>query len=116
MSVRNYRLYFAGQLISTTGTWMQSIAQAWLVLQLTGSGVALGVLVALQFAPVLVAGAWGGLVADRVDKRRLLVGTQIAAGALALILGAVTALGVVQLWMIYVLALCLSSLTASPNP
>ncbi|HMG25962.1 MAG TPA: MFS transporter, partial [Acidimicrobiia bacterium] len=116
MSVRNYRLYFTGQLISTTGTWMQSIAQAWLVLQLTGSGVALGVLVALQFTPVLVAGAWGGVVADRVDKRRLLVGTQVAAGALALILGAVTALGVVQLWMIYVLALGLGAVNAIDNP
>ena len=58
MSVRNYRLYFAGQLISTTGTWMQSIAQAWLVLQITGSGVALGLTVALQFLPVLLVGAW----------------------------------------------------------
>jgi MFS family permease len=116
MSVRNYRLYFTGQLISTTGTWMQSIAQAWLVLQLTGSGLALGVLVALQFTPVLVAGAWGGLVADRVDKRRLLVGTQVAAGALALVLGAVTALGVVQLWMIYVLALGLGAVNAIDNP
>ena len=116
MSVRNYRLYFAGQLISTTGTWMQSIAQAWLVLQLTGSGVALGVLVALQFTPVLLAGAWGGVVADRVDKRRLLVGTQVAAGSLALVLGAVTALGVVQLWMIYVLALGLGAVNAIDNP
>jgi len=116
MSVRNYRLYFAGQLISTTGTWMQQIAQAWLVLQLTGSGVALGVLVALQFAPVLVAGAWGGVVADRVDKRRLLVGTQVAAGTLALVLGAVTALGDVQLWMIYVLALGLGGVNAIDNP
>jgi len=116
MSVRNYRLYFAGQLISTTGTWMQQIAQAWLVLQLTGSGVALGVLVALQFAPVLVAGAWGGVVADRVDKRRLLVGTQVAAGTLALVLGAVTALGDVQLWMIYVLALGLGAVNAIDNP
>jgi MFS family permease len=116
MSVRNYRLYFAGQLISTTGTWMQSIAQAWLVLQLTGSGVALGVTVALQFTPVLLVGAWGGLVADRVDKRRLLVGTQAAAGVLALVLGAVTALGVVQLWMIYVLALGLGAVNAVDNP
>jgi MFS family permease len=116
MSVRNYRLYFAGQLISTTGTWMQSIAQAWLVLQLTGSGVALGVTVALQFAPVLVAGAWGGVVADRVDKRRLLIGTQAASGALALVLGAVTAVGAVQLWMIYVLALGLGAVNALDNP
>lgn len=116
MSVRNYRLYFAGQLISTTGTWMQSIAQAWLVLQITGSGVALGVTVALQFTPVLLVGAWGGLVADRVDKRRLLVGTQAAAGVLALVLGSVTALGVVQLWMIYVLALGLGAVNAVDNP
>jgi MFS family permease len=116
MSVRNYRLYFAGQLISTTGTWMQSIAQAWLVLQITGSGVALGVTVALQFLPVLLVGAWGGLVADRVDKRRLLVATQAAAGVLALVLGTVTALGVVQLWMIYVLALGLGAVNALDNP
>jgi MFS family permease len=116
MSVRNYRLYFAGQLISTSGTWMQSIAQAWLVLQLTGSGVALGVTTALQFTPVLLAGAWGGVVADRVDKRRLLVGTQIAAGLLALVLGAVTAFGVVQLWMIYGLALGLGAVNAIDNP
>jgi len=116
MSVRNYRLYFAGQLISTTGTWMQSIAQAWLVLQITGSGVALGVTVALQFTPVPLVGAWGGLVADRVDKRRLLVGTQAAAGVLALVLGSVTALGVVQLWMIYVLALGLGAVNALDNP
>ena len=116
MSVRNYRLYFAGQLISTTGTWMQSIAQAWLVLQITGSGVALGVTVALQFTPVLLVGAWGGLVADRVDKRRLLVGTQAAAGVLALVLGTVTVLGVVQLWMIFVLALGLGAVNALDNP
>jgi MFS family permease len=116
MSVRNYRLYFAGQLVSTTGTWMQSIAQAWLVLQITGSGVALGVTVALQFTPVLLVGAWGGLVADRVDKRRLLVGTQAAAGVLALVLGTVTALGVVQLWMIFVLALGLGAVNALDNP
>ena len=116
MSVRNYRLYFAGQLISTTGTWMQSIAQAWLVLQITGSAVALGLTVALQFTPVLLVGAWGGLVADRVDKRRLLVGTQAAAGVLALILGAVTVLGVVQLWMIFVLALGLGAVNALDNP
>jgi MFS family permease len=95
---------------------MQSIAQAWLVLQITGSGVALGLTVALQFLPVLLVGAWGGLVADRVDKRRLLVGTQAAAGVLALVLGTVTALGVVQLWIIYVLALGLGAVNALDNP
>jgi MFS family permease len=116
MSVRNYRLYFVGQLISTSGTWMQSIAQAWLVLQLTGSGVALGVTTALQFTPMLLAGAWGGVLADRVDKRRLLVGTQVASGVLALVLGVVTATGVVHLWMIYALALALGAVTAIDNP
>jgi MFS family permease len=116
MSVRNYRLYFVGQLISMTGTWMQTIAQAWLVFQLTGSGVALGVTTALQFTPMLVAGAWGGVLADRVDKRRLLVGTQVAGGLLALLLGAVTALGAVQLWMIYVLAFALGAVNAVDNP
>lgn len=116
MSVRNYRLYFVGQLISTSGTWMQSIAQAWLVFQLTGSGVALGVTTALQFTPMLLAGAWGGVLADRVEKRRLLIGTQAASGLLALVLGAVTAFGVVELWMIYVLALALGAVNAIDNP
>ena len=116
MSVRNYRLYFVGQLISMTGTWMQTIAQAWLVYELTGSGVALGVTTALQFTPMLLAGAWGGVVADRVDKRRLLIGTQVAGGFLALVLGTVTALGVVQLWMIYGLALALGAVNAIDNP
>src|SRR6195256_5378950 len=115
MSVRNYRLYFVGQLISTSGTWMQSIAQAWLVFQLTGSGVALGVTTALQFTPMLLAGAWGGVLADRVEKRRLLIGTQAASGLLALVLGAVTALGVVELWMICALALALGAVNAIDN-
>jgi MFS family permease len=86
------------------------------VLQLTDSGVALGVTIALQFTPVLLAGAWGGLVADRVDKQRLLLGTQAAAALLALVLGAVTVLGVVELWMIYVLALGLGAVNALDNP
>ncbi|HEX6312680.1 MAG TPA: MFS transporter [Acidimicrobiia bacterium] len=116
MSVRNFRLYFVGQFVSATGTWMQAIAQMWLVLRLTESGVALGVTTALQFAPMLVAGAWGGVVADRVDKRRLLVATQVAGGALALLLGLITALGVVELWMIYGLAFLLGCVTALDNP
>ena len=66
-----------------SGTWMQSVAQLWLVYRLTGSGTALGVVTALQFAPVLVAGAWGGLVVDRLDKRNLLVATQVVAGGLS---------------------------------
>jgi MFS family permease len=116
MSVRNYRFYFLGQLVSMTGTWMQTIAQAWLVFELTGSGVALGVTTALQFTPMLLGGAWGGVVADRVDKRRLLLGTQVASGLLALVLGTVTAFGVVQLWMIYGLAVALGTVNAIDNP
>jgi MFS family permease len=107
LRVRNYRLYFVGQTISLTGTWMQSVGQAWLVLQLTGSGVALGATAALQFLPVLVAGPWGGLIADRVDKRKLVIGTQAAAGTLALTLGLLTAFDVVRLWMVLVLAVLL---------
>src|SRR3954463_11207839 len=96
MRVRNYRLFFSGQIVSVPGTWLQTIAQAWLVLQLSSSGSALGVTVALQTVPVLVLGAWTGSVADRVDKRRLLLGTQAAQGLLALALGVLTLTGVVQ--------------------
>jgi MFS family permease len=116
MSVRNFRLYFFGQFVSATGTWMQSIAQMWLVLRMTDSGVALGVTTALQFTPMLLAGAWGGVIADRVDKRRLLVATQALSAALAVLLAAITAFGVVELWMIYALALLLGCVTALDNP
>ena len=71
LSVRNYRLYFFGQTISITGTWMQSVAQAWLMLKLTGSPVALGTTTALQFTPMLLLGPWGGVMADRFDKSRV---------------------------------------------
>jgi MFS family permease len=107
LRTRNYRLYFFGQIVSLTGTWMQSVGQAWLVLELTGSGVALGATAALQFAPILLAGPWGGVIADRVDKRRLIVWTQAAAAALALTLGLLTLFHVVRLWMVLVLALLL---------
>jgi len=101
---RNYRLFFFGQIVSVSGTWMQSVGQAWLVLKLTDSGTALGVVIALQTLPVLFGAPWGGVVADRFNKRRVLVGTQLAAGVLALILGILTLTGVVQLWMVGLLA------------
>ena len=107
LHIRNYRLFFIGQLISVTGTWMQTVAQSWLVLNLTDSGVALGVTVALQFLPMLLFGMWGGLLADRSDKRRLLIAMQIAGGLLALILYALVATDTVELWMVYVLAFAL---------
>lgn len=105
LRVRNYRLFFAGQIVSVSGTWMQSVAQAWLVLRLTGSGAALGLIIALQTLPILIGGAYGGVIADRVDKRRMLYATQAAAAALALTLGLLTLTGLVQLWMVGGLAL-----------
>lgn len=104
LRVRNYRIYFFAQIISMIGTWAQITAQMWLVLQLTGSGVALGLVSALQFLPVLFAGAWGGVVADRFDKRRLLMATQGGGGLIALVLGSLTVTGAVELWMVYALA------------
>jgi MFS family permease len=113
---RNYRLFFTGQLVSVIGTWMQMVAQSWLVLTLTGSGLALGVAAALQFLPMLLFGAWGGLVADRFDKRRLLIATQTAAGLLALLLGLLAVTDVVTLWMVYVLALLLGAVSVVDMP
>jgi MFS family permease len=104
LRTRNYRLYFSGQLVSVPGTWLQTVAQAWLVLTLSSSGSALGVTVALQTVPVLVLGAWTGSVADAVDKRKLLIGTQAAQGLLALVLGILALTGVVELWMVWILA------------
>jgi MFS family permease len=116
LRVRNYRLFFMGQVVSVTGSWMQRVAQAWLVLHLSGSGLALGLVTGLQFLPVLLAGPWSGLVADRVDKRRLLYWTQGAMGLLALALGWLTITGSVRLWMVYLLALLLGCVTAVDNP
>ena len=87
LRVRNYRLYASGQLVSLTGTWMQRVAQDWLVLELTNSGTALGVVTALQFGPALVLGLWGGVLADRGNKRRLLFVTQAGLALIALVLG-----------------------------
>lgn len=107
LRVRNYRLFFAGQLVSVSGTWMQQVAQSWLVLNLTGSGLDLGVTVALQFLPMLLFGMWGGVVADRFDKRRVLIMAQAAAAALAVTLWTLVVSGAVQLWMVYALAFLL---------
>ena len=116
LRIRNYRLFFFGQLVSVTGTWMQTVAQSWLVLNLTGSGVDLGITVALQFLPMLLFGMWGGLLADRSDKRRLLVGTQAAGGLLALVLWGLVATDSVELWMVYVLAFLLGMVTMIDMP
>ncbi len=107
LSVRNFRLYFIGQLISVSGTWMQSVAQGWLVLQITGSSVDLGFAVALQYVPILLLGSYGGLVADRHEKRRILYFTQSSAGILALVLGVMVTTHHVTVGLVYGLAFLL---------
>ena len=114
--MRNFRLFLFGHLVSSTGTWMQQVAQDWLVLRITDAPLPLGITLALQFAPMLAFGAWAGLVADRVDKRRLLLATQTAMAVLALVLGTLTATGAVRLWMVYTLALLLGVATAFDMP
>jgi MFS family permease len=116
LEVPNYRRYFAGQLISLSGTWMQTVAAIWLVLSLTGSGVAVGATTALQFLPMLLLGAWGGLLADRVPKRRLLMITQLLMAIPAVFLFAVTATGVVTPWMVYLAVFAMGSVNAIDNP
>ncbi|MGD0385124.1 MAG: MFS transporter [Solirubrobacteraceae bacterium] len=116
LAVPNYRRYFFGQATSLIGTWMQMAAQSWLVLSLTGSATALGLIVALQTLPVLLLAPYGGVIADRVDKRRLMVALQAAMGVQALILGVLTITGSVRLWEIGVLAVVLGLNNAFENP
>ena len=116
LRVRNFRLYVTGQAVSLTGTWMQRVAQDWLVLNLTNSGTALGIVTALQFGPSLVLGLWGGVLADRLDKRKLLLGTQTALAFVALALGILDVSGVVQYWHVLVLATLLGVVTSIDTP
>ncbi len=117
ISVRNYRLYFTGQVISVSGTWMQTVAQAYLILfPLHGTGVDVAIATSLQFLPLLLLGPFGGLVADRVDKRRVLYATQAVAGILALILGVAVVTHSANLWMVYVLAGGLGFVNLFDNP
>jgi len=116
LNVPNFRRYYAGQAVSLVGTWMQSVAQSWLVYVLTHSATDLGLAVALQTLPVLVLGPYGGVIADRVDKRRLMVVLQSAMGVQALVLGLLTVLGVVRFWEILVLAVILGLNNTFENP
>ena len=116
LRLRNYRLFFIGQAISLSGTWMQGVAQSWLVLKLTNSGSALGLVIALQFLPILVLAPYGGVLADRFSKRRLLFATQGFAGLLALSLGILVATDLVRLWMVFVLAFLLGVVNSIDNP
>jgi MFS family permease len=116
LSVPNYRRYFAGQIVSLSGNWMQMVAEIWLVLSLTGSGVAVGMTTALQFLPILLFGAWGGLLADRFSKRRLLIVTQALMALPALALLAIVATGVVAPWMVMALVFVRGTVNAADYP
>ena len=113
---RNYRLFFAGQGISLVGSWMQAVAQAWLVLTLTNDPLILGIVAAAQWTPVLLLGLFGGLIADTLPKRWTLVVCEAILAALALILGVLTLAGMVQVWMILVLAVLLGCVNAIEMP
>ena len=116
LEIPNYRRYFAGQLVSLSGNWMQIVAEMWLVLQLTGSGIAVGVTAALQFLPMLLLAAWGGVLADRWPKRSLLLVTQTAMIFPALTLWALTATGAVEPWMVFGLVFARGAVNAFDNP
>lgn len=116
LQVPNFRRFFCGQVISVSGNWMQIVAEAWLILSLTSSGIALGVSTALQFLPILLLGAWGGLLADRFSKRRLLMVTQTLMILPALTLFVLAATGAATLWMVYALVLARGLVTAVDNP
>jgi MFS family permease len=116
LSVPNYRRYYSGQAISLAGTWMQMTAQSWLVYTLSHSATVLGAIVAVQTLPVLVLGPYGGVVADRVDKRKLTIILQSLMGVQALALGLLTVTGAVQVWEIGVLAAVLGVNNAFENP
>ncbi|GAA2061780.1 MFS transporter [Streptomyces albiaxialis] len=116
LRIRNYRLFASGQVVSNTGTWMQRIAQDWLVLSLTGSSTAVGITTALQFLPLLLFGLYGGVIADRCSKRKLLLITQAMMGLTGLALAALTLSGHVQAGHIYALAFVLGMVTVVDNP
>ncbi|MER7990642.1 MFS transporter [Streptomyces noursei] len=116
LRIRNYRLFATGQVVSNTGTWMQRIAQDWLVLSLTGSSGAVGITTALQFLPMLLFGLYGGVLTDRFAKRKLLLGTQSAMGLTGLALAGLTLSGQVQVWHVYAGAFLLGLVTVVDNP
>ena len=116
LSVPNYRRYFTGQVVSISGNWMQIVAEMWLIVELTGSGVSVGVTAALQFLPMLLFGAWGGLLADRLPKLKLLQYTQALMALPALALWGLTATGHVTPLIVFALVLARGSVLAIDNP
>jgi MFS family permease len=116
LEVPNYRRYFIGQVISLSGNWMQNVTALWLVLSLTNSGIAVGLTTALQFLPMLLFGAYGGVLADRLPKRQLLFVTQTLMMLPALGLFLITAFGVEQVWMVYVAVFLVGTVNSVDNP
>lgn len=116
LKIRNYRLFFLGQVVSNTGTWMQRIAQDWLVLSLTGSSAAVGITTALQFLPMLLFGLYGGVLVDRLPKRPTLLVTQASMAVTGLALAFLTLTGHVQVWHVYVAAFAVGLATVLDNP
>jgi MFS family permease len=116
LDTHNYRLFFTGQLISQTGSWMQTMAEAWLVLTLTHSGAAVGTTFACRFLPVLLFGLWGGAIVDRYNRRTVLLVTQSAAALLAIALWLVVLTGVVHLWVVFAFAIGLGFVTVVDEP
>jgi MFS family permease len=114
---KNYRLFVSGQLISLTGGWMQRVAQDWLVLELShNNAIALGIATALQFLPTIFLSLWAGVLADRTDKRKVLIGLEAAMGMFALVLGVLAVTGVVQLWHVFAFCLALGAVSAVETP
>ena len=116
LGIRNYRIYAAGGVVSNIGTWMQRVAQDWLVLQLTGSAAALGTTTGLQFLPMLLFSMWGGVLAERYPKRRVLICTQSFSAATAAVLGVLVITGTVATWHVFLLAFLLGVGTAVDGP
>src|SRR6266508_3531876 len=116
LHIRNFRLFFVGQLTSMVGTWLEMVAITWLVFRLTNSGVALGLVTALQFLPLLLFGAWGGLLADRLDRHHFMVITQSGYAALATLLAVLVVTGHINVGLLYGFSVAWGLLTALDNP
>lgn len=116
LSIPNYRRYFTGQVVSISGNWMQTVGELWLIVRLTDSGIAVGLTTALQFLPILLFAVWGGLLADRVSKHKLIMATQWLMVVPVLALWLLTVTGVVEAWMVYGLVFARGLVTAVDNP
>ena len=113
---RNYRLYYFGQIISVSGNFLQALAQDWLVLTLTNSGTMLGLVLLFQYLPMLLLSSYGGVIADRFSKLKIIYFTQVFSAILAALLGGLVLANAVQLWMVFVFALLLGLINTLDNP